>query len=422
MTEIVPMPNLGFETREGKLIRMVVLEGQPIHKGQVLAEVEADKATVEVESPINGHVITWLVQEGQTVAVGKDLVVIAPLGETAEPLVDQASLVSLQQKQVPVAPAPSTLVSRPATMMQFESNYTVAPIGETQETLPRMSPVARRMAEELGIDPRQIKGTGPHGRILKQDLQNLGQVIPAQPNIPTPNLPVPTPGNDEIVVPLSKLRATIGHRMAQSKAMMPHLYVTNTIDMGPAIELRRQLNELLDEDNTLSLNDLIMRATALTLHEFPNLNASLRGDAIIHHTRVHLGMAVAVPNGLLTVVIRDCDTKSLKEIASATQQLAKRARAGKIKPEDVGGSTFTISNLGMFNIESFAAIINPPESAILGVSTAKQVPVVINGSLAVGWRMLVTLSADHRVTDGVEVAQFLQALRQKLEKPLELVL
>jgi pyruvate dehydrogenase E2 component (dihydrolipoamide acetyltransferase) len=226
---------------------------------------------------------------------------------------------------------------------------------------------------------------------------------------------------EDTTVPLTKLRTAIARRMTESKTTVPHFYVTSEIDMGPVMDLRKQFNDILGETVKLSVNDFIVKASALTLREFPSINASFNGTSIVRHGHVNVGNAVAVEAGLLTVVVKDADVKSLSQISTEVKAMAGRARDGKMKPDDVDGSTFTISNLGMFDVESFVAIINPPDAVILAVGSAKQVPVVVEGELAVGWRMKLTLSADHRVTDGAEAAQFLQALKKKLEEPLRLV-
>jgi pyruvate dehydrogenase E2 component (dihydrolipoamide acetyltransferase) len=284
-----------------------------------------------------------------------------------------------------------------------------------------------RMAAELGIDLRLVKGTGPGGRIIKRDIETHlteREKVPAQA-APTP--PIPTPSYEPTMegytaVPLSPMRQTIGRRMVESKTQAPHFYITSEVDMAAAMALRSQLNALLPEDKKISVNDLVIKAAALALREFPNLNASFAGTEIHVHNEVNVGIAVARETGLLTVVIRDCDRKSLAQIAADSRELVGRARDGRMKPDDMVGGTFTISNLGMFDVEHFIAIINPPQAAILAVGSVMQTPVVVDGQLAVGTRMKVTISADHRVTDGAEAARFMQAVTANLEQPMRLVL
>jgi pyruvate dehydrogenase E2 component (dihydrolipoamide acetyltransferase) len=226
----------------------------------------------------------------------------------------------------------------------------------------------------------------------------------------------------EETVPVERLRAAIGRRMAESKQQVPHFYVTHSFNVGPMMDLRKQVNTALPEDQKISVNDFIVKAAALALLQFPNLNASLEGDQLHRHGNVNVGSAVAVPGGLMTVVTRDADQKPLRVIASELRDMAGRARSGRVKPQDIEGSTFSISNLGMYDVEEFLAIINPPEAAILAVGSAAQVPIVENGELKVGWRMNATISVDHRVSDGAEAAQFMQVLAQIIENPLRLLL
>jgi pyruvate dehydrogenase E2 component (dihydrolipoamide acetyltransferase) len=259
-----------------------------------------------------------------------------------------------------------------------------------------------------------VKGSGPGGRITKKDIETF-EVTPAAPTLVTSTIP-------SEAVPLNRLRAAIGRRMTEAKQQVPHFYVTHEYDVAALLDLRKQMNTLLSEEERLSVNDFIVKAVALTLRQFPNLNASLQGSQVIRHTQINIGNAVTVEGGLLTVVCRDADRKPLKQIANEVRTMAERARQGKVHSDDIEGSTFSISNLGMFDVEHFIAIINPPEAAILAVGTAREVPVVVNGEVKPGWRMKVTISIDHRVSDGAEAARFLQALTQYLEQPLRLLM
>ncbi|MCI0729695.1 MAG: 2-oxo acid dehydrogenase subunit E2, partial [Chloroflexi bacterium] len=229
-------------------------------------------------------------------------------------------------------------------------------------------------------------------------------------------------GPDTAEVELTRLRKAIGRRMAESKTTAPHFYVTTEIDMGPALELRKQINASLPEEQKVTVNDMIVKAAALTLRDFPNLNASFAGDKLVRHNRINIGSAVAVEGGLLTVVQQNTDISTLSKVAADNKTMIARARQGKSRPEDFEGGTFTVSNLGAYDVDHFIAIINPPEAAILAVGTAREVPVVVNGGLAVGWRMKATISADHRVSDGAEAAQFMQKFKELLERPLRLLL
>lgn len=422
------MPKLGFDMTEGKLIRKVVADGQPIKKGEVLAEVETDKATIEVEAYTSGVVKGWLVDEGQSVPVGANMVVIADAAETVDlaalkgstPAPAAAPAQSQSQSQTT---APTPTISAPPAATPKSNGHSTPPEAATGGFV-RISPIARRMADELGIDVSKVKGTGPEGRIVKKDIEAYAK-NPQPAAAPAKAAPTFTPiavSREDSSVPLTKLRTAIARRMTESKSSVPHFYVTSEIDMGPVMELRQRLNEVVADGIKLSVNDFIVKAAALALREFPGLNASFNGDSIVRHGHINVGNAVSVEAGLLTVVVQDADVKSLSQISVEVKAMAARAREGKVKPEDVDGSTFTVSNLGMYEVDSFVAIINPPDAAILAVGSAAQVPVVVNGALAVGWRMKATLSADHRVTDGAAAAQFMQILKKKLEEPLRLVL
>jgi pyruvate dehydrogenase E2 component (dihydrolipoamide acetyltransferase) len=297
------------------------------------------------------------------------------------------------------------------------------------------SPIARKMAADAGVDIGQIPGTGPGGRITKKDVENYVKAprpaaapAPAAAATPAPSpaqAPAPAPvvvSTEDQTVPLTRMRQIIARRMTESTTTVPQFYVSTEIDMDAAMALRKELNTLVPEERKLSVNDLIVKAAAITLREFPNVNASFNVDKVVRRGHVNIGIAVAVEAGLMTVVVKDADVKSLAQIAAETKAMVGRARAGKVQPADIEGSTFSVSNLGMYDVDHFIAIINPPEAAILAVGSVKQVPVVKDGALVPGQRMLATLSADHRVTDGAEAARYLQALKNKLEQPLRLVL
>jgi pyruvate dehydrogenase E2 component (dihydrolipoamide acetyltransferase) len=302
----------------------------------------------------------------------------------------------------------------------------------------KASPVARRMADEHGLDLKAINGSGPGGRIIKKDIEAFleappitkpaavspeAEKAPAGPVMPAPVFSPVGPSPEDKRIPLNRLRAAIGRRMVEAKQQLPHFYVTHEYDMQKVMAARKEANALLEgTGEKLSVNDFIIKAVALGLRAFPNLNASLQGNEIVQHGQVNIGIAVAVEGGLLTVVCRDADRKSLRQISSEVRTMAGRARQGKVKPEDIEGSTFSISNLGMFEVEEFIAIINPPEAAILAVGSVVKVPVVENDEIVIGQRMKATISVDHRVSDGAEAAQFLQILKDYLEEPMRLLL
>jgi pyruvate dehydrogenase E2 component (dihydrolipoamide acetyltransferase) len=451
MAEIVTMPKLGFDMAEGTLVRWVVGEGESVEKGAVLAEIETDKATVEVESTHSGVIRRHLVEEGDIVPINAPIAVVtepdeevdidqfvesvAPTAETGlrpeAPVDDQEAL---PKESVAEETSENAVGEKEAEKERVPAaDRPAAPAREAAEStgdgrLPegvRASPLARRLAEERGIELQNIQGTGPRGRITKSDVEGYQEPVKAVEERARPEIPVmPTAPREDVRISVSRLRAVIGRRMVQSKQQVPHFYVTHEYDMAPLVEMRKQVNAMLPEDEKISVNDFIIKAVALTLREFPNLNAALdeKNNEVIHFGHVNLGVAVAVEGGLLTVVCRDADLKPLRLISREVREMAGRAREGKVRPDDIEGSTFSISNMGMFDVEHFIAIINPPEAAILAVGSAVEVPVVKNGEIVPGLRMKATISVDHRVSDGAEGARFMQALEKYLEEPLRLMI
>ncbi len=424
MAEIVTMPKLGFDMAEGTLIRWAKKEGDKVEKGELLAEIETDKATVEVESQYSGVVLKHLVKEGTAVPVSKPIAAIGAAGEK----VDEKMLAGAQA----AAPAkeekkaePAKAEAKPAQSAPAQpANQQTKQISEGNGHLPsglRASPLARKVAEERGVNLQGVRGSGPQGRIVKRDVETAqpgGSDLPGLPGLQMVEVG-PPPADKR--VPLSRLRAAIARRMTQSRQEVPHFYVTHEYDMDRVLDARAQANALLEgSGEKLSINDFVIKAAALALRQFPNLNAKLDGDAVLQFGQVNIGVAVAVDNGLLTVVCKDADRKPLRQISMEVKQMSERVRAGKVNSEDIEGSTFTISNLGMFDVFEFVAIINPPEAAILALGAAMQQPVVKDGQIAVGQRMRATLSVDHRVSDGAEGAKYLQALAQYLENPISL--
>jgi len=407
MAEVVSMPKLGFDMAEGILVRWVVAEGESIEKGQVIAEIETDKATVEVESMTSGVVHKHLISEGNSAPVGEPIAIVGEPGEEF----DTDALV----KPTPQA---GEAVEEAETTVKEEKRETIKPApqpgGDGQ--LPdgvRASPIARRMAADHKINIASLSGTGPGGRIVKEDVEAA---------IASSGHPAQMPKAGETVrIPLSKLRAAIGRRMVTAKQELPHFYLTIDVDAAPLMTMRSEWNEILPEEDKLSVNDFIIKATALALREFPNLNASLDKDAIVRHGEINVGVAVAVEDGLLTAVVNNADQKSIPAISAEVRAMVSRIRVGKVRPQDIEGSTFTVSNLGMFGIDRFVAIINPPEAAILAIGSVQHKPVVEEGKIVPGYRLQCTLSADHRITDGAEAARWLQIFRKYLEQPLRLL-
>lgn len=420
MAEIVNMPKLGFDMAEGTLVRWVKAEGDSIEHGEVLAEIETDKATIEVESQATGVVRKHLVDEGTAVPVGLPIAVVAAADEE----IDLDSLVGRAKSEPQASGAPTETGQQPPRSAPQETAPTTADVGGNGH-LPdglKASPVARRLASEQKVDLRALSGSGPGGRIVKRDVEGVLAGGPgAAAEAPLIGMPS-APERETQRVPVSRLRSTIGRRMTASKQQVPHFYVTADIDAGPMMALREDMNEAYPGSPKLSVNDFVVRAAALALRDFPNLNASLEDDTIIRHGDINIGMAVAVEEGLLTVVVRHADLKPLRSISQEARPMFERARSGRVRPDDVEGSTFTVSNLGMFDVDSFIAIINPPEAAILAVGSVRTVPVVADGEVAVGERMKATIAADHRVTDGAEAARWLALFRTLIEEPMKLVM
>jgi pyruvate dehydrogenase E2 component (dihydrolipoamide acetyltransferase) len=416
MAETINMPKLGFDMAEGTLVRWVKKEGETINKGDVLAEIETDKATVEVESSASGVVRKLLVDEGAVVPISTPIAVVG----TAEEKIELPA----------AAPAESKPSTAPAAAPEKTSNPVPQPAPaqastlEPPSTMIKASPLAKRLAQEQNVDLTNIQGSGPGGRVVRRDIEKAlsGQQVPVNVAPITPAQPVVLPGiqlSDQ-TVPMSKLRQSIARRMTASKTTIPHFYVTHEFKVGALIEMRKQVNATLGENEKISVNDFIIKAVALTLHQFPNLNASLEGNAFKLHGSVNIGVAVSVEGGLLTVVCKDADLKTLSRISAEVKSMAARVRQGKIRSEEIEGSTFSISNMGMYEVENFNAIINPPEAAILAVGSAREVPVVEAGEVKPGWRMKATIAVDHRISDGAEAAKFMQALAIYLETPLKM--
>jgi pyruvate dehydrogenase E2 component (dihydrolipoamide acetyltransferase) len=414
------MPKLGFDMREGVLVRWVKQEGESINKGDVIAEIETDKATVEVESSVSGFVRKLIGNQGDSIPVGS---AIAIVGSADEIINDRAETKQSEKEPAQTAnQVTSTVVAEAANVESVASG----PI--------KASPLARKVANESRVNLAQVKGTGPGGRIVRRDVEaalKSGKVVdPAlAANVPAAPQMVASRGvvgslasNQEKIIQTTKLRQAIGRRLVESKQNLPHFYVSHEYNMNAILILRKQVNEMLPDGEKISVNDFIVKASALALREFPNLNSSLVGSEIHQHGSVNIGVAVTVPGGLLTVVVKNADVKPMRQISVEIRAMAARAREGKVKPEDVDGSTFSTSNLGMYDVENFTAIINPPEAAILAIGSSREVPVVENGQVVAGNRMKCTISVDHRISDGAEAAQFMLALAKYIEEPVRLLL
>jgi pyruvate dehydrogenase E2 component (dihydrolipoamide acetyltransferase) len=441
MAETISMPKLGFDMAEGTLVRWVKNEGENVNKGDVLAEIETDKATVEVESSASGVVRKLLVEAGSVVPIGNPIAIVGSADEKIEEMPakvvepkaekktdEQAGEELKTEPQKPQAESQTQKVEEKPSA-SAETRPMPAPVPQAavpvQEGPVKASPLAKKIARDNKVDLARLQGTGPGGRVVRKDVEaalSSGQPSAAsrQPATPPVASFVPVSQEDQ-TVQTTKLRQAIGRRLVESKQTIPHFYVTHEYKMDALMAMRKQANEYLPDNEKLSVNDFILKAVALTLRQFPNLNATLKGNEVIQFGHVNVGVAVTVPGGLMTVVVKDTDQKALRQISGEVKAMAGRAREGKIKPDDVDGSTFSTSNLGMYDVEDFIAIINPPEAAILAISSAREVPVVDNGQVKPGWRMKATISVDHRVSDGAEAAQFMQKLAEFLENPVRML-
>ena len=418
MAETINMPKLGFDMAEGTLVRWVKQVGENINKGDVLAEIETDKATVEVESSASGVVLEHIVDQGTVVPVNAPIAIVgaegekveAPKAEGGKPKADEKKAVSGKQKEEPAAQTQPAV----APVQQAAAPVETGPV--------KASPLAKKIARDRNIDLSRVPGTGPGGRVVRKDVE--AAVSSGQPAAvsrqPMPATVVPVSAGDE-TIQLTRLRQAIARRMVESTTTVPHFYVTHEYKMDALLALRKQINEYLPDNEKVSVNDFIIKAVALTLRQFPNLNSSFAGDKAIRHGSINIGVAVAVEGGLLTVVNKNTDQLPLRQISGEVKRMVAAAREGKVRPDDIEGSTFSISNMGMFDVENFLAIINPPEAGILAVGSAREVPVVENGQVKPGWRMKATISVDHRVSDGAEAAQFMQKLAEFLENPVRML-
>jgi pyruvate dehydrogenase E2 component (dihydrolipoamide acetyltransferase) len=433
MAEVI-MPKMGDAMIEGKVLHWMKRPGDQVQVGEALAEIETDKVNVELTAEEGGVLTQIIVGDGGVAPVGGTIAMIGRPGEAPPAPTPSATPSPQAPPAAQAAPAPAASAAQataaPSAPGKPAPAAPAAARAPTEERI-KASPLARRMAAEQSIDLSQVEGTGPEGRITKEDLEAFiarGTGPPAAPPRPaappTPGAPpaapappptAPAPGIPGADVALSRMRQTIARRMSESKQQVPHFYVTVEILMDEAAKAREQMNTELGQ-KIVSLNDLILKAAAVALRAFPNLNATFMGEMVRRHDEIHMGFAVALPEGLIVPVIRDCDRKPIPDIARETKSLGERARSGKLHPTELQGGTFTVSNLGMFDVESFIAIINPPQAAILAVGSARAQPVADGDRVRVARVMKATISADHRVTDGAEAARYLGEFRRLLQE------
>jgi len=455
----VQMPRLSDSMETGKILRWLKKEGEQVQKGEPLVEIESDKANIEVEAYATGKLSKILVPEGESAPIGA---VIAEIGDgSAAPPAEKAPVAPETEAPKPQATKPEAHIAQAdkavaataqvaadaggeqyphggpddrtevGAAAQAALNVIRRPAEQENGERQRVSPVARRLAEELGVDLRRVQGSGPGGRIQKEDVEAAAQQKAQPQAAAAPTAISPTrearpitarPTGEVEVVELSKLQSTVAMRLVQSAFSAPHFYVTSEIAMDDAVRLRQMFNEAVDKSEAISINDLIVKAVALALTKFPEVNASWADGRIERKRDINIGIAVGLPDRLIVPVLHNADQKPLKEIAKESKQLIERSRANKASAQDYVGNTFSISNLGMYDVDQFTAIINPPDSGILAIGSIENKAVVKDGLVVPGKRMRVTLSVDHRVFYGVTAAQFLQEVKRLLQSPMALVL
>ncbi|MED5588980.1 MAG: 2-oxo acid dehydrogenase subunit E2 [Chloroflexota bacterium] len=451
MATSIVMPQMGYDMHEGKVVRWLKKEGEEVTRGEVIAEIETDKATVEYEAYTGGVMAKIVAEEGIAIPVGGLIAVMTAPGEAIpEDILTDAAIALAADSPAPVAAA--------VQAREEPISAAVAP-ADTEEV--RASPLARRLAKERGLDLATITGTGPGGRITEADIPEQGAAVaPAassngyikasplakrlagergidlatltgtgpggrviEADVPEHAVPAVAPAT--LVsenVELSRMRQAIARVTSDSKRDAPHFYVAVDVDMTKAMSFRRDLNDELDAENRVSVNDLIVKASAIAIGRHPKFNSFFRDDHLQMNAAINVGIAIALESGLIVPGVNGCESKSLVEIAAASRDLVSRANSGTLRNDEYSGTTFSVSNLGAFDIESFTAIIFPPHAAILAVGTVKEQPVVRDGELAIAQIMKATLSTDHRVADGAEAAQFLVEIKKLLQNPISLVI
>ncbi|MDX8404333.1 MAG: pyruvate dehydrogenase complex dihydrolipoamide acetyltransferase [Mariprofundaceae bacterium] len=425
------MTQLSPTMTEGRIARWLKKEGDTLESGEVMAEIETDKATMEMEVVDEGILHKILSPEGSTVAVGMPIAVIAEDGEEVPADYQPTSEIAAEVESIPAktpveAEAPAATPAAPAPVVE----PVTAPVADSKRI--KVSPLARRLAKQKGINLAAITGTGPKGRITKGDVEkavkrgiSLGAgtaavVTPAAR--PMPSGPLPYHEDEFERVENSMMRKAIARRLTESKQQVPHFYLNVDVEMDRLMDLRAQLNEAADGAFKLSVNDFIIKAVAKALVDVPAANASWTDASTLMHKHAHVSVAVAIEGGLITPVIRFAEQKGIVDISNEVKELAGRARTGELQPEEYSGGTFSISNLGMYGVKQFSAIVNPPEGAILAVGGTEERPVVKNGELTIAKVMSLTLSCDHRVVDGAVGAEFLAALKKHIETPASVLI
>ena len=422
MATRVHMEALSPTMEEGQVVKWLKGEGDAVAQGDILAEIETDKATMELVARGEGALRKILVGEGGTAPVGDVIAVIAPEGEDIAALLEGLGGDGAGAPQAADGGAAAGASADPAlASAEPEAPAAATPIGRV-----KASPLAKRLAGELGVDIAAVPGTGPGGRVVKRDIEMAAEAAAAALAVapdPPAVRPVVLPGEEFADVPLSQMRKTVARRLTESLGPVPHFFLTVDVDMTRALAARARVNEILAEEGAkASVNDLVIKATAAALVRHPECNAWWQGSSIRRFSSVHMGVAVAIPDGLITPVVRDAHAKGLAQIGAEVREMAGRAREKKLQPHEYTGSTFSISNLGMFGIEEFTAVINPPEAGIIAVGAVEERPVAVKGEVVVQPRMRITMSCDHRVIDGAQGARFLATLKSFLEEPAAILI
>ena len=408
----IEMPKLSDTMEEGVIAKWNVKEGDTVEAGDIIAEVETDKATMDVEVFDGGTILKIVPGEGDAVPLGGIIAIIGEKGEDISGMLEEGASSSEEKEEVKQEATSEPTKEEASTQTESSSSSDNGRV--------KASPLAKKIAEDKGIDLSGVSGTGPEGRIVKKDVEDFkgsgGLTKPAAASTPAPSFD----SLESKEVKISQMRKVIARRLSESKFTNPHFYETIDIDMKAAFAARKAMNEA--NDVKISFNDIVVKACAIALTRHQAINSSWLGDVIMEHGDVNIAVAVAIDEGLMTPVINHADKKGLLQISSETRELAGLARDRKLQPDQMEGSTFTISNLGMFGIEEFTAIINPPNACILAVGAIRDIPVIENGEIVPGKRMKVTLSSDHRVVDGAKAAQFLNTVRNLIENPLSMLL
>jgi pyruvate dehydrogenase E2 component (dihydrolipoamide acetyltransferase) len=411
MAELITMPKMSDTMTEGVIVRWTVKVGDTVKSGDIIAEVETDKATMDMEVYSKGTILHIMVQEGEAAAIDAPVAIVGAAGE------DFQALLSGGSAPKTASPAPETTATPVAESTQSSAPASTSNNTSTDDSRLKASPLARKIAEDKGIDLKAVAGSGENGRIVKRDLENIQTPASATTASVTSTAVMGEESYTE--VPVSQMRKTIAARLGESKFTAPHFYLTIEINMDNAVKAREQMNAI--SSVKISMNDIVVKAAASALRKHPNINSSWLGTKIRYNNHIHIGVAMAVEDGLLVPVVRFADHKSLSQISTEVKTYGAKAKEKKLQPQDWAGNTFTISNLGMFGIDEFTAIINPPDACILAVGTVKDSVGVVNGEIKPVKTMKVTLSCDHRVVDGAMGAAFLQTLKDYLEEPVKLL-